>query len=99
MAPEIVLHAVVVEQRVVDIQQEDDIVRSAHAAAIHDAQSCDPGCCCSTGLCQQPSLSTINSASGGPHVPGSYSRTGAISSRMGSTTRHAASTQSSRVNS
>src|SRR5439155_1003528 len=52
-----------------------------------------------TGACQPPTSVVSASASAGPHAPGAYSRTGVESSRIGWTTRHAASTPSSRAKS
>src|SRR5580704_9553675 len=51
------------------------------------------------GWYHPPTSSVSGSASLGPHVPGSYSRTGVTSPRIGCTTAHAASTASSRANS
>src|SRR6516164_556324 len=52
-----------------------------------------------TGFCQPPSRSMICSASGGPQVFGAYVWTGVTFPSTGSTTAHAASTESSRTKS
>src|SRR5439155_15837608 len=51
------------------------------------------------GHCHPPICAVSATASGGPQLPGSYSRTGVAVPRMGWTTAHAASTASSRANS
>ena len=59
MRAEIVLHPVVVEQCVVDIEQEDDVVRLEHGPVY-----------ARFGLSQGPSRPTSSWASSGPQVPG-----------------------------
>src|SRR5580700_9902107 len=76
--------AIVVQEGIVHIQHENHPVGLQHG----EVRS-------TTGSCQVSSPLTTSFAADGPHVPGSYSRTGWGSARTGSTTRHAASTQSS----
>src|SRR5690348_11042128 len=78
---------IAIQERVVHVQQKHDLAGRAHA----DSSS--------FGLCQPPSPAMIPSASGGPHVFGSYSASGVALPRIGSITRQAASTPSSRANS
>src|ERR1700691_183275 len=76
--------AIVVEQRIVDIEQE-------HGQHGDEASTC--------GSCQVAPSTMISALEGGPQLPGSYSVTGRSPLSKGSTTRHAASTLSSCVNS
>ena len=57
---EVGLHAVIVEQRVVDVEQEDEVV---HHVAIAPSPAC--------GLRHGPSAPISASASSGPQVPDS----------------------------
>src|SRR5690348_1509208 len=88
---EIILHAVVVEQGVVDVEQEHDGCGLTHRITLAGESSC--------GSFQPPASAISASASFGPQVPGLYFRTGTLSPMTGSSTRQASSTQSSRVNS
>src|SRR5271166_1068821 len=85
MRLEVVLDAIVVDQRVVHVEQEDDVV--------HDAPHAD-----GSGLRHGPYEPISSSAASGPQVPGSYSTTGGGFLRTASTIRHCASTMSSRLN-
>src|SRR5208283_3769953 len=79
--------AIVVQQGVVDIQQKNDLT-GQHGG---DASF--------IGLRQVSAPRMTLCAAAGPQLPGSYCTTGSGSCNTGSTTRHAASTQSSCVNS
>src|SRR5207253_1929991 len=85
---EIRAEPIVVEKRVIDIQQEHDLAFAQHGAVSSGLGSCQPS-----------SPVTTARAPAGPQVPGSYSATGTELWSIGSTTRHAASTPSSRVKS
>src|SRR5204863_3057425 len=85
---EIGAEPIVVEKRVVDIEQEHDLAFAQHGAVSSGLGSCQPS-----------SPATTARAAAGPQVPGSYSATGTELWSIGSTTRHAASTPSSRVKS
>ena len=87
---EIRAEAIVVEQRVVDIEQEHDTtpILNQHGRVSSGFGSCQPS-----------SPATTARAAAGPQASGSYSATGTALSSIGSTTRHAASTTSSRVKS
>jgi len=80
---QVLSHAVVVQQRVVYVEQEYDFFGPAHVVP--------PSC---LGLCHRPWDSISLSASAGPQVSCSYSITGVAWPRTGSITRHASSTQS-----
>jgi hypothetical protein len=85
MLPQVGDDPVVVEQRVVDIEQEDDArARDAHGGHRSFAPS----------VCQPPSSAISSSAARGPHEPRAYGRAAAWSTRTPSTTAHAASTAS-----
>src|SRR5664279_6629989 len=83
---EVLFHAVVIEQRVVTVEQEDDVVRRGHFVLPSGA-----------GLCQPSDSATSASACLGPQLPRLYGRARACFLSTGSTTAHAASTASSRV--
>src|SRR6185437_4136814 len=88
---EIRLHLVVVEQRVVDIEQEHQGRGCVHSLPFVAGST--------LGSFQPPASAISASACFGPQVPGLYLCTGTLSPMIGSSTRHASSTQSSRVNS
>ena len=64
--------------------------RSRHRIGI--GQRIDPHDDLTVGFCQPPGGATLESTSLGPQVPGSYSYTGVLAFRTGSTMRHASST-------
>src|ERR1700692_2885896 len=88
MSSEIRNETIVVEKRIVDIEQEHDVTFVQHG---RDSSG--------FGSCQPSWLATMARAATGPQGPGSYSATGAALVTIGSTTRHAASTPSSLVKS
>jgi hypothetical protein len=61
MLAEILLHAIVVEQRVIAIEKKDDLFRLAHSLV--------PA---GVGLCHSVSSPSSSAPSGGPHVPRRY---------------------------
>src|SRR5271169_1113001 len=79
---------IVIQQRIVHVQQKYHLAGIQHGAAFSIV-----------GSCQVSSPPTIFTAAAGPHVPGSYCMTGTAAVRMGSITCQAASTLSSCVNS
>jgi hypothetical protein len=76
--------AVVVQQGVVHVQQKNHLPGAQHGEDFSV-----------TGSCQVSPAFTTSAAAPGPHAPGSYSSTGRLAVNAGSTTRQAASTQSS----
>src|ERR1022692_4052913 len=80
--------AVVVQQGIVDVQQKHDAGWRAHGGAFSVR-----------GSCQVSGSAMMRALSGGPQEPGSYSMTGLVEPKIGSTTRQAASIESSRVKS
>src|ERR1700723_299596 len=80
--------AIVVQQGVVHVQQKNRLPGVQHGEDLSV-----------TGSCQVSPSFTISAEAPGPQVPGSYSSTGVPAVHTGSTTRQAASTLSSWVNS
>src|SRR5579883_744888 len=81
--------AVVVQQCVVHVEQEDEVARRIHLPFPFFL---------TTGLCHPSSPAVSSSAAFGPQVPGLYCRTLSASFNAGSMMRHAASMPSSRPN-
>src|SRR6185437_2938999 len=86
---EVGVEGVVVQQRVVHVEQEHEVARGVHFA----------GVLLTTGSCQPPSAAISLSEAAGPQLPDSYWMTFSASSSAGSMIRHAASMPSSRPNS
>src|SRR3982074_2620144 len=80
--------AVVVQQGVVHVQQKNDSGAGQHGEDVSGS-----------GSCHASASLTTSFAAEGPQVPDSYSSTGLPAVNTGATTRHAASTESSWVNS
>src|SRR5262249_22951000 len=87
VALDVGLDAVGVQQGVVDVHEEDDVVRRGHRPPSF-----------ADGSCQRSSAGSSFAVLAGPQVPGAYSSTGTAFPRIGSTMRQAASTLSWRAN-
>ena len=87
MRAEVVLDPVIVQQRVVDVEQEDNVVH-------RDQPGAD-----GWGFRHGPSDPISASAPAGPQLPGSYCWQGGGEASTGSTIRHCASTTSCLENS